>query len=134
MRLPPEEVLRLYDTHAPQLFAVALRVHGDDRTAAAATLAEVFADPPSTELRELVRAVRNRALATRQGQTPRPSVVEGGEPTPRQLVEEAFYRGASVTELARTYQLPESAVRSSLKDGMAALRQQFASGSTKVQQ
>jgi DNA-directed RNA polymerase specialized sigma24 family protein len=49
------------------------------------------------------------------------------------LVEGAFYGGASVSELAQTYQLSESAVRSSLKDGMAALRQQFASGSTKAQ-
>lgn len=133
MRLPPDEVLRLYDAHAPRLFALALRVLGGDRTAAAATLAEVFADPPSSEPRDLVRAVRDRALATRQGQTPRSSVVEGGQPSPRQLVEGAFYGGASVSELAQTYQLSESAVRSSLKDGMAALRQQFASGSTKAQ-
>jgi DNA-directed RNA polymerase specialized sigma24 family protein len=134
MRLPPDEVLRLYDAHAPRLFALALRVHGGDRPAAAATLTEVFADPPSAEPRDLVRAVRERALASRQVQIPRSTVVENGEPSPRRLVEEAFYSGASVSELAQTYQLPESAVRSSLKDGMAALRQQFASGSTKVQQ
>jgi DNA-directed RNA polymerase specialized sigma24 family protein len=131
MRLPADEVLRLYDAHAPRLFAVALRILDGDRPAAAAALAEVFADPPSSELPALVRATRDRALAKRQSQTVTPAVVEG-EPAPRLLVEEAFYRGSSVPDLARTYGLTEARVRGLLHDGMTALRQQFAADSSKV--
>jgi len=112
----------IYDRHAARLFAVALRIAGD-RTAAADIIEEVFleADPNASEA-ALIRLTRERALA----RGTRAQAVTAGQPTPRLLVEEAFYGGRDVRELSARYALPEQAVRSMLRDGMAQLRQEFA--------
>ena len=102
----------LYDRHAAQLFALALRITGD-RAAAA----EVIAGEAS-----LVRATRDAALA-RRGRT---AVAISGPPTPKVLVEAAFYGGQRVSDLSETYALPERTVRSMLRDGMAQLKRQLA--------
>ena len=125
MPLQPEDVLRLYDEHAPRLFALALRITGGDREAAAAVLEEVFTHLESADPAALVRATRERAL-TRQSRSPLPSVeVPGPKPSARQLVEDAFYRGMTASALAAAYGLGEDEVRALVRDGMEELREQF---------
>lgn len=129
----------LYDRHAPRLFAVALRILGD-RDAAAATLEEVFLDAASAETYGsvggnpgtwLLRLTRDRAL-DRQTQTAAPFVHEAGSrATPRLLVEDAFYRGLGVHDLASAWGIAEDVVRRMLRDGMAELRREFATGGVK---
>jgi len=122
----------LYDRHAPQLFAVALRITSD-RNAAARALEETFASLRGYDARLgspeswLLRTVRDRALA-QQGRNAPAAVdkVVGSPPTPRQLVEEAFYRGRTASDLARAYALDEREVRRMLHDGIADLRKQVA--------
>jgi DNA-directed RNA polymerase specialized sigma24 family protein len=120
------DVLRLYDAHAPRLFALALRITGDERTAAA-VLEEVFtSEAVPSELADLVRLTRERALA-RYDQWSAPAVEPSGmRPSARQIVEDAFYGGMSVADLARVYSLDEAAVRSMLTAGMAELRLEVA--------
>ncbi|HYM61073.1 MAG TPA: hypothetical protein VEZ11_09295 [Thermoanaerobaculia bacterium] len=117
-------IATLYDRYASRLFAVALRIV-DDRKAAADVIEEVFleADPNASEA-ALIRLTRERAL----GRGRRDAAAAGASPTPRQLVEDAFYGGRSVTELSARYALPEQAVRSMLRDGMVQLRREFADG------
>jgi len=112
----------LYDRYAARLFAVALRI-ADDRRTAADVIEEVFleADLNASEA-ALIRLTRERALA----RGTRDVAAIAGQPTPRLLVEEAFYGGRDVRELSARYSLPEPAVRSMLRDGMAQLRQEFA--------
>lgn len=127
----------LYDRHAPRLFAVALRILGD-RDAAAATLEEVFVDVASAETYGegnpgtwLLRITRDRAIH-RQAQTASPFVHEAGtRATPRRLVEDAFYRGMGVKDLAKAWGIAEDVVRGMLRDGMAELRREFATGGVK---
>jgi len=124
------ELSDLYDRHAAQLFAVALRITSD-RNAAARALEETFAAIRGYDAQLgspeawLLRTVRDKALA-QQGQTSATTVsqVGGGPPTPRQLVEEAFYRGRTASDLARVYALDEREVRRMLHDGIADLRRQ----------
>lgn len=124
--------MRLYDEHAARLYAVALHILGD-REAAAGVLESVFVDVANGypgDFASLVRAIRDRALAGRI-QPPPPPVVPPEPPTPRKLVEQAFYEGMTVTDLARQHSLGEEVVRSMLRDGMAELRRQFAESGTK---
>ena len=125
----------LYDRHAPRLFAVALRITSD-RNAAARALEESFALLRGYDARFgspeawLLRTVRDRALA-QQGRSAAAPVGEmnGGSPTARQLVEEAFYRGRTASDLARAHGLAESEVRRLLHDGIADLRRRVAARS-----
>jgi DNA-directed RNA polymerase specialized sigma24 family protein len=124
------EIAELYDRLAPQLFAVALRVAGD-RNAAASALEETFTalrgydarfGPPDAWL---LRTVRDRALA-KQGRTAAGPVERvGDKPTPRELIEEAFYRGRTASDLARVHGLAETNVRQMLRDGITDLRRQL---------
>jgi DNA-directed RNA polymerase specialized sigma24 family protein len=127
------DLIDLYDRLAPELYAVALRVTGN-RDAACAALEDAFADLRTYDARFgsaeawLVRTVRQHALM-RQDRSVAGSVEpSGGTPTPRQLVEEAFYRGRTAGDLARAYALGENDVRRMLRDGIADLRRQFAPG------
>src|SRR3954470_4288823 len=128
------ELSDLYDRHAPQLFAVALRITSD-RNAAARALEETFALLRGYDARFgspeawLLRTVRDRALA-QQGRSAVAPVGEmnGGSPTARQLVEEAFYRGRTASDLARAHGLDETEVRRLLHDGIADLRSRLAAG------
>ena len=116
------DVLALYDAHASRLFALALRITGDE-TAAAAVLEEVFtAEVVPSELADLVRITRERALARYDRSSAGPVEPSGMKPVPRQLVEDVFYGGMSVADLARIYSLPEETVRTMLTTGMAELR------------
>ena len=128
------ELSDLYDRHAPRLFAVALRITSD-RGAAARALEETFALLRGYDARFgspeawLLRTLRDRALA-QQGRSAAAPVGEmnGGSPTARQLVEEAFYRGRTASDLARAHGLDEREVRRMLHDGIADLRRRVAVG------
>lgn len=119
-------VLSLYDAHASRLFALALRITGDEG-AAAAVLEEVFtSEVVPSELADLVRLTRERALA-RYDRSPVGGVEPSGmKPVPRQLVEDVFYGGMSLADLARIYSLPVETVRTMLTTGMAELRLEVA--------
>jgi DNA-directed RNA polymerase specialized sigma24 family protein len=123
MRVPDmADILALYDDYAPRLYALALRITGDE-TAAAAVLEEVFASQQVPDFFvDLVRIVREKSLA-RPNRSSAPRVVnEGGAPTPRRLVEEAFFEGKSVADLAKTFSLDESGVRIMLRRGLDELK------------
>ncbi|HEX8169321.1 MAG TPA: sigma factor-like helix-turn-helix DNA-binding protein [Thermoanaerobaculia bacterium] len=125
----PAELLAAYDAYAPRLFALALRITGE-RDAAAAALEEVFATRGApAELAGLIRLTREKSLNRSARRNVEPDVERpAAEPLPHELVEEAYYRGASVAELAAAYGLAESRVRELLRAGMAALRQRVAAG------
>lgn len=129
-------VAALYDRHAARMYAVARRVTGDDAVAAD-VLEDVFLsicnggvvlDGSRSAEAWLIRLARDRALAretTRQTQTALPSVDTVGAPSPRALVEAAFYGNLTVSALAERYVIPEETVRALLRDGMVALRKQL---------
>jgi hypothetical protein len=71
-----------------------------------------------------LRAIRAAALA-RQTQPPSAAVL-ANVVTPKEVVEEAWFTGASVSELSKRYGLAEEKARAMLCDGMEALRKQFA--------
>jgi len=126
------ELSELYDRHAARLFAVALRITSDRKAAARAleetfTLLRGYAPQYGSPEAWLLRTVRDRALA-QQGRTAAAPVgqMTGGPPTARQLVEEAFYRGRTASDLARAHGLAETEVRRMLHDGIADLRRKVA--------
>ena len=118
----PDDIIRLYDEHSPLLYALALRILGDE-TAAAEVLEEVFVGQGVPgDLGGLVRAVREKSLE-RQNRTSGRSVGKVGEaPSPRVLVEEAFFHGRSVADLATTFSLDEASVRVMLRRGLDELK------------
>ena len=120
--MSPDAIIRLYDEHSPRLYALALRILGDEN-AAAAVLEEVFASQSVPEdFAGLVRTVREKSLG-RPNRMSGPSVGNVGEaPTPRVLVEEAFFHGRSVTDLATTFSLDEASVRVMLRRGLDELK------------
>lgn len=111
----------------PRLYALALRITGDER-AAADTLREVLAERGGSgnSYPELVRRIRDTALA-RENRNASPPVLTIRDTTPsaRRLVEAAFFGGTSVRELSAATRLPETEVRQLLCRGMAELRQQL---------
>ena len=120
----------LYDRHAPRLYAVALRITNDGDAAADALEAAFVAlsrkDDVQDPVTYLVRATRDCALARQT--RPASAAVVPKEATPRTLVEDAWYGGLSVKDLAMKYGIPETTARGMLCDGMAQLRSQFAAG------
>lgn len=125
------DIQELYDAHAPRLYALALRIAGD-RDAAAAALEDAFlrlwesaAEPGDAPFPMLVRLTRERALARRQSQSAA-SDVDKMMATPAGLVEELFFGGLSVRDLAGRYGMGESQVRGMIRDGMTALRRRVA--------
>jgi len=120
----------LYDRHAARLYAIALRITGDPDTAADALEAAFVAlsqnDDAGDAATYLIHATRDCALA-RQTQ-PHPAAVVPKEADPRAIVEEAWYNGMNVNDLAARYCIPEEQARVMLCEGMAQLRTQFAAG------
>lgn len=120
-----EAAAALYDRHGARLYSLALRITGSP-DAASSVLEETFAAlangaaPDGAGEAWLIRLTRDIALA-RQTQTPATSV-EGMTVTPRLLLEEAFYRGATFAELAARYGLPETEIRKMIADGIRALK------------
>jgi predicted RNA polymerase sigma factor len=120
----------LYDRHASRLYAIALRIT-DDRDAAADALEAAFVSLSKNAAVEdpaayLVRATRDCALARQTRPASAPVVVK--EPSARSLVEDAWYNGMTVSDLATRYGISEAKARGMLCDGMAELRMKFAAG------
>ena len=116
------DILALYDQYAPRLYAIALRMTGDEAKAAR-VLEEVFVtEPVPGDIAGLVQAVREKCLTGENRSSGRSVVRDGGAPTPRQLVEEAFFNGTSVTDLAKTFSIDEKAVRVMLRQGLDELK------------
>jgi DNA-directed RNA polymerase specialized sigma24 family protein len=117
------DIAALYDEHASRLYAIALRITGDE-TLAADVLEEVFTTTPvPTDLGGLVRAVREKSLARENRSSGRSVVSDGEAPTPRRLVDAAFFEGKSVAELSKTFSLDEKTVRVMLRQGLDELKQ-----------
>lgn len=120
----------LYDRHASRLYAIALRIT-DDRDAAADALEAAFValsrnDEAGDAAAYLIQATRDCALA--QQTRPASAAVVSNEANPRTMIEEAWYNGMSVNDLAARYGIPEAKARGLLCEGMAQLRTQFAAG------
>jgi RNA polymerase sigma-70 factor (ECF subfamily) len=121
----------LYDRHAPCLFATARRITGED-AAATAAVEDLFLSLWDGSARYdahfgspqawLVSLIRENAL-TRQAQTSAAPVDANEAPTPRRLVEQAFFGGRGVEELARAHSLTNEDVRAMLCRGMSELRE-----------
>jgi DNA-directed RNA polymerase specialized sigma24 family protein len=124
-----------FDAHAARIYALALRITGSLELAGD-VVEQLFSGirngtitpDPSAAATEvwLVRTARDWSLArVPEGQSPA-TAVGSTEGAPRALVEAAFFGGLSVPQLARAFSLDEVEVRRRLRDGMAALRTQFA--------
>jgi hypothetical protein len=125
----PQEIEALYDAHAPRLYALALRITGDAASAAAA-LEEAFVrlwesadETAEDQFRILVRLTRDAALTRRPVQTSA-SAVGTQRATPAGLIQELFFGGADLRELAGRYGLGETELRRMIREEMAALRVQ----------
>ncbi len=120
----------LYDRHAARLYAIALRITNDPDAAADALEAAFVALSQNDDVRDaatyLIHATRDFALA-RQTQ-PAPAAVVPKEADPRTIVEDAWYNGLNVADLATRYGIAEERARGLLCEGMAQLRTQFAAG------
>jgi predicted RNA polymerase sigma factor len=122
----------LYDRYASRLYAIALRITGDG-DAAADALESAFVSlsknaDASDPAAYLIHATRDCALARQT--RPASATVVVAEPSPRSMVEEAWYNGMTVSDLATRYGISEAKARGMLCDGMAALRMKFAAGTT----
>ena len=120
----------LYDRLAARLYAIALRIT-DDRDAAADALEAAFValsrnDDAGDAASYLIQATRDCALARQT--RPASAAVVPGEANPRTIVEDAWYNGMNVNDLAARYGIPEAKARGLLCEGMAQLRTQFAAG------
>jgi RNA polymerase sigma-70 factor (ECF subfamily) len=120
----------LYDRHAARLYAIALRIT-KDRDAAADALEAAFValsrnDDAGDPAAYLIRAVRDCALARQT--RPASAAVVPEEVTPRTMVEDAWYNGLNVNDLATRYGIPEAKALGLLCEGMAQLRTQFEAG------
>ena len=123
----PHEIEALYDAHAPRLYALALRITGEAEPAAAA-VEEAFVrlwqsadETGQDQFRILVRLTRDAALTRRPVQRP-VSDVAIKRATPAGLVDELFFGGADLRELAGRYGLGEEELRRMIREEMAALR------------
>jgi predicted RNA polymerase sigma factor len=120
----------LYDRYASRLYAIALRIT-NDRDAAADALESAFValsrnDNVGDPAAYLIHATRDCALARQT--RPASTTVVVQEPSARNLVEDAWYNGMTVSDLATRYGITEAKARGMLCDGMAELRRKFAAG------
>ena len=122
MSSPSDPVMALYDAFAPRLYALALRITGEERIAAE-IVQEIFTgEVVPAQPAELVRMTREKALARYDRSGSAAVETPGVKPVPRQLVDDVFFGGLSIADLARIYSMSEDAVRSMLQTGMAELR------------
>ncbi len=118
----------LYDRHAPRLYAIALRITADPVAAADALEGAFVALAKNAEIRDpatfLIHATRDCALARQS----RPATTTVSTPVtdPRRIVEDAWYGGMTVTDLAARHGVSEADARGLLCEGMAALRSRVA--------
>ena len=125
-----QSLAEIYDRHASRLYAIALRITGDRDAAADALEAAFLALSRNDDIDDpdayLIHATRDCALARQT--RPASATVVPKEASPRMLVEDAWYNGMNVTDLAKRYGIAEEKARVMLCDGMAALRMKFAAG------
>jgi predicted RNA polymerase sigma factor len=120
----------LYDRHASRLYAIALRIT-DDRDAAADALESAFVSlsknaDAGDPVAYLIHATRDCALGRQTRPASANVVVQ--EASPRSILEDAWYKGMTVKDLATRYGISEAKARGMLCDGMAELRVKFAAG------
>ena len=125
-----QSIADLYDRHAPRLYAIALRIT-DDRDAAADALESAFVSLSKNAdvgdpVAYLVHATRDCALARQTRPASAPVVHQ--EPAARSMVEDVWYKGMTVNDLATRYGISEAKARGMLCEGMAELRVKFAAG------
>jgi DNA-directed RNA polymerase specialized sigma24 family protein len=125
-----QSIADLYDRYAPRLYAVALRITNDGDAAADALESAFVALSRNGDVGDpaayLVHATRDCALARQT--RPASATVVTQEPSARTMVEEAWYNGMTVSDLATRYGMSEAKARGMLCDGMAELRMKFAAG------
>ena len=125
-----QSLAELYDRHASRLYAIALRITGDPDAAADALEAAFLALSRNDDIDDptayLIHATRDCALARQT--RPASATVVPKEANPRTLVEDAWYNGMNVSDLAKRYGIAEEKARGMLCDGMAELRMKFAAG------
>src|SRR5205085_2886602 len=104
-----QSLAEIYDRHASRLYAIALRITGDRDAAADALEAAFLAlsrnDDIDDPLAYLIHATRDRALARQT--RPAPASVVPKEASPRMLVEDAWYSGMNISDLATRYGIAE---------------------------
>jgi predicted RNA polymerase sigma factor len=125
-----QSLAELYDRHASRLYAISLRIT-DDRDAAADALESAFValsrnDDVGDPLAYLIHATRDCALARQTRPASTPVVLQ--EPSARTMVEDAWYKGMTVNDLAMRYGISEAKARGMLCEGMAELRVKFSAG------
>jgi len=125
-----QSIADLYDRHASRLYAIALRIAGD-RDAAADALEAAFISfsmnaDAGDPVAYLIHATRDSALSRQSRPASTTVVVQA--PSARNLVEDAWYNGMTISDLAKRYGLSEAKTRGMLCDGMAELRVKFAAG------
>jgi DNA-directed RNA polymerase specialized sigma24 family protein len=125
-----QSIADLYDRYASRLYAIALRITNDRDTAADA-LESAFVslsknDGVGDPATYLIQATRDCALARQT--RPASATVVPKEASPRSIVEDAWYNGMTVSDLATRYGISEAKARGMLCDGMAELRMKFAAG------
>jgi predicted RNA polymerase sigma factor len=125
-----QAVADLYDRYASRLYAIALRITNDCDAAADALESAFVALSKNGDIGDpaayLVHATRDCALARQT--RPASATVVVQEPSARRLVEDAWYNGMTVSDLATRYGISEANARGMLCDGMAELRMKFAAG------
>lgn len=125
-----QSIADLYDRYASRLYAIALRITGDRDAAADALEAAFLALSRNADIDDpaayLIHATRDCALARQT--RPASATVVPKEADPRTLVEDAWYNGMNISELAKRYGIAEEKARVMLCDGMAELRTKFAAG------
>ena len=125
----PQEIEALYDAHAPRLYALALRITGEEGSASAALeeaflrLSELADVTGEDQFRILLRLTRDAALTRRHVQSAAGSVGRV-EAIPAGLVEELYFGGLTLGELAGRYRMEEPELRRMIREGMMALRLQ----------
>jgi hypothetical protein len=125
----PQEIEALYDAHASRLYALALRITGEEESASAALeeafvrLSELADVTGEDQFRILLRLTRDAALTRRHVQSAA-GTVGRVEATPAGLVEELYFGGLTLGELAGRYRMEEPELRRMIREGMTALRLQ----------
>ena len=125
-----QSLVDLYDRYAPRLYAIALRITNNHDAAADALESAFVSLSRSGDVPDpagyLVQATRDCALARQTRPASAPVVTQ--EPSAGRLVEDAWYNGMTVNDLATRYGMSEAKARGMLCDGMAELRMKFVAG------
>ena len=130
----------LYDRHSRLLFSLILRIVRDRGEAEELlqeafvrvwTRAEIYNARMGAPLPWIVRVARNCAIDRLRARRVRATVdapaidLAGLPPEQRRLIEAAFFEGYTHSELAQRFGLPLGTVKTRIRAGMIAMRQQM---------